>query len=84
MMDSSAGSVMLVLLLGEEEYADLLERLRLIVSPTACVIRSSEPAEESMICFLDPLHQARFSDYNQRMRSHCLSKSGGFHGDATG
>jgi hypothetical protein len=33
---------------------------------------------------LYPLYQARFSDYNQRMRSHCLSKSGGFHGDTTG
>ena len=33
---------------------------------------------------LDPLHQARFSDYNQRMRSYCLSMFGGFHGDATG
>lgn len=54
----------------QEEYADLLERPRLIVSPTAGVIRISEPAEESMICFLDPLHQARFSDYNQRMRGH--------------
>ena len=24
------------------------------------------------IWFRDPLHQVKFSDYNQRMRSHCL------------
>src|SRR6266700_7630694 len=36
------------------------------------------------IWFRDPLHQSKFSDYNQRMRSHCLSKSGGFHVDDVG
>jgi hypothetical protein len=29
------------------------------------------------------LHSAKFSDYNQRIKSHHLSTSGGLHGDAT-
>jgi len=38
----------------------------------------------AMTCFFNLLHQAILSDYNQRMRSHYLSNSGGFHGDAIG
>src|SRR6266496_3856966 len=52
-------------------------------------IRSDVNRDQQRCCCLSvilvaPLHQARFSDYNQRMRCHCLSTFGGVHGDVTG
>ena len=34
--------------------------------------RQMRDALGTRIWFRDPLHQVKFSDYNQRMRSHCL------------